>query len=237
MSRQGGTARNRAGRARPLRPHTAAMRKPKQPGLNRARILSAAVQEFSARGIKGASMNAIAERTRTTRAMINYYFGGKEQLYLAVLESVYRGIREAEGKLNLDHLSPANAVRHLVGFTFDYYLAHPGFVNLVVAENQARGRYLKKSRPMRSLNLSIIDLLRRVIRRGKQEGTFRRNADAIDVHMAISALGFFNVANQHTFGTIFQRQLGAKGDVARRRALVAEIVLAYLRGKSDDRRR
>ena len=42
---------------------------------------------------------------------------------------------------------------------------------------------------------------------------FRADVDAIDVHMAIAALGMFNVTNQYTFGAIFQRAMGAKGDV------------------------
>ena len=46
--------------------------------------------------------------------------------------------------------------------------------------------------------------------------------------MAIAALGLFNVTNQYTFGAIFQRDMGAKGDVRRRRELVADVVLGYL---------
>ena len=38
----------------------------------------------------------------------------------------------------------------------------------------------------------------------------------------------FNVTNQYTFGTLFQREMGAKGDVARRRATVVDIVLSWL---------
>src|SRR5256885_14204585 len=130
----------------------AAMRKPKAPEANRARILGAALDEFAARGFKGASMDAIAARTHTTRALINYYFGGKEKLYIAVLEQVYAEIREAEGELDLDHLAPVDAVRRIVEFTYNYYLEHEGFVRLVVAENQAKGRQFRKSKAMRSLN-------------------------------------------------------------------------------------
>src|SRR6188474_1700146 len=101
---------------------TSAMRKPKAPEANRVRILTSAVAEFSLRGFKGASMDAIAARTETTRALINYYFGSKEKLYLAVLERVYAEIREAEKDLELDHLSPADAIRRIVEFTYDYYV-------------------------------------------------------------------------------------------------------------------
>ncbi|HJS78142.1 MAG TPA: TetR/AcrR family transcriptional regulator [Burkholderiales bacterium] len=217
------------GRGREKARH-AAMRKPKAPEANRAGIVAAAIDEFAARGFKGASMDAIAARTHTTRALINYYFGSKEKLYIAVLEHVYAEIREAEAKLDLDHLPPADAVRRIVEFTYNYYLTHEGFVRLVVAENQARGRHLKKSRAMRTLNRPIIDRLARVITRGQAEGLFRGDADSVEMHKAIAALGMFNVTNQYTFGAIFQRDMGAKGDVGRRRAMVADLILSYLTG-------
>ncbi len=206
----------------------AAMRKPKAPEANRARIVRAAIDEFAARGFKGASMDAIADRTDTTRALINYYFGSKEKVYLAVLEHVYSEIRQAEGFLDLDHLDPTAAIRRIVEFTFTYYLEHEGFVRLVVAENQARGRHFRKSKTMRSLNRPIIETLARVLARGQADGSFRADANAVEVHMAIAALGLFNVTNQYTFGAIFQIHMGAKGDVLRRRELVAEVILGYL---------
>src|SRR5687768_17419424 len=146
----------------------AAMRKPKAPAANRARIVQAATDEFAARGFKGASMDAIAARTHTTRALINYYFGSKEKLYIAVLEQVYGEIREAEGQLDLEHLDPVAAIRRIVEFTYRYYLEHEGFVRIVVAENQARGRHLRKSKAMRTLNRPIIERLAGVIARGQR---------------------------------------------------------------------
>jgi AcrR family transcriptional regulator len=204
------------------------MRKPKDPAANRASILRAATDEFAARGFKGASMDAIAARTHTTRALINYYFGSKEQLYLAVLEGVYAEIREAEGELDLDHLEPAAAIRRIVEFTYHYYLEHEGFVRIVVAENQARGRHLKKSKAMRTLNRPIIERLARVIQRGQAAGLFRKDADPVEIHKAIAALGMVNVTNQYTFGAIFQREMGAKGDVARRHEIIADMIVGYL---------
>ncbi|MEO8302712.1 MAG: TetR/AcrR family transcriptional regulator [Betaproteobacteria bacterium] len=212
---------------------SAAMRKPKAPEANRAKILQAAVAEFASRGFKGASMDAIAAGTNTTRALINYYFGGKEKLYLTVLENVYAEIRHAESFLDLDHLEPTEAIRSIVEFTYNYYLEHEDFVRLVVAENQARGRHMKKSAAMRTVNRPIIDTLGGVIARGQVDDIFRADVDAIDVHMAIAALGMFNVTNQYTFGAIFQRAMGAKGDVPRRRRMVVEVVLRWLKPELD----
>ncbi len=191
---------------------TTAMRKPKAPEANRARILAAATTEFASRGFKGASMDAIAARTDTTRALINYYFGSKERFYLAVLEHVYAEIRAAEINLDLDHLPPVEAIRRIVEFTYNYYLEHEGFVRLVVAENQARGRHLKKSQAMRTAQpADRRDAWRASSRAGQADGSFRADVDPVDVHKSIAALGMFNVTNQYTFGAIFQREMGAQG--------------------------
>src|SRR6476646_1132043 len=93
---------------------TAAMRKPKAPAANRAGIVAAAIDEFAARGFKGASLAAIAARTHTTRARINCDCGSKEKLYIAVREPDYGEIREAEGGLDLGHRAPVEALRRIV---------------------------------------------------------------------------------------------------------------------------
>jgi AcrR family transcriptional regulator len=211
-----------------LSSRTSAMRKPKAPEANRSRILAAAVAEFASRGFKGASMDDVAARTETTRALINYYFGSKEKLYREVLERVYAEIRDAERQIDLDHLPPIEAIARIVEFTYNYYVTHEDFVRLVVAENQARGRHLRKSAAMRKLNRPIIDALGGVLSRGQAQGIFRTDIDPIDVHMSIAALGMFNVTNQFTFGAIFQRAMGATGDVARRRRMVVDIVVSWL---------
>ncbi|MCF5386877.1 TetR family transcriptional regulator, partial [Pseudomonas syringae] len=52
------------------------------PEKTREDILQAAVAEFVAHGLSGARVDAIAERTKTSKRMIYYYFGSKEQLYV-----------------------------------------------------------------------------------------------------------------------------------------------------------
>jgi AcrR family transcriptional regulator len=178
-------------------------------------------------------MDAIASRTHTTRALINYYFGSKDKLYVAVLEHVYAEIREAEARLEIEHLAPLEAIRRVVAFTYHYYVEHENFVQLVVAENQARGRHLGKSVSMQALNRPIVDRLAGVIERGQRSGIFRPDADPVEVHKAIAALGIFNMTNRHTFGAIFQREMGAKGDVHGRCLVATDIVISYLTNLSQ----
>jgi TetR/AcrR family transcriptional regulator len=59
---------------------------------SRARILDAAIQEFSENGLAGARTEQIAEAAGVNKALIYYYFQGKEALYVAALESVAQRI-------------------------------------------------------------------------------------------------------------------------------------------------
>lgn len=205
-----------------------AMRKPKDPEQTRAAIVAAATDEFALHGLNGARLEAIAKRTRTTRAMIYYYFGNREGLYRAALEDAYRKIRVAESELDLAHMESSAAMRRLVEFVFDYYQRNPSFVALVVAENQCGGRHIRKVHKLRTFNLSIIDTLQQVLDRGAENGTFRPGLDAIDVHLAISALGFFQIANRHTFGYIFRRDFSNPRQIAEHRRLVVDVMLSYV---------
>jgi AcrR family transcriptional regulator len=199
------------------------------PERTRADILEVATREFAEKGLAGARIDAIAEAMRTSKRMIYYYFGGKEGLYLEVLEEAYRRIRAIESEAQLDDLPPEDALRKLVSHTVDYQWAHPEFVRLVQNENIHRAQVLAQSKTIRKLNVPAIDGLKRVIERGQKAGVFRAGIDAIDLHMTISALSVFNVANRHTFALIFDRDLDARGAWVARRDSIVETVVRFVR--------
>jgi AcrR family transcriptional regulator len=199
------------------------------PERTRADILEAATREFAEKGLAGARVDLIAEATRTSKRMIYYYFGSKEGLYVAVLEQEYRRIREAEARLHLEDLPPEDALRRLVGSTVDYHLGHPDFTRLVMTENIHRGQYLAQSQVIQSLNVPAIDAVSRVYERGLAAGVFRSGIDPVDLHMSISALALFNVANKHTFSLIFKRELDSPAAVVARRDSIVEMVVRFVR--------
>jgi AcrR family transcriptional regulator len=194
-----------------------------------ADIIEVATHEFSEKGLAGARIDVIAEAMRTSKRMIYYYFGSKEGLYIAVLEEAYRRIRTIETELHLEDLAPEDALRKLVGFTVDYQLANPDFIRLVMTENIHRGEYLAQSKAIRKLNVPAIQGLAGVYERGVAAGVFRSGLDMIDLHMSISALSVFNVANRHTFSLIFQRDLESPAALIARRDSIIEMVVRFVR--------
>src|SRR5580658_10403844 len=117
----------------------------RDPERTRREILDGATGEFARNGCSGARVDDIAAKTRTTKRMIYYYFGGKEQLYIAVLEQAYSVARDAERRLDVDHLDPVSAIRTLAELTFDHHEFHPDFISLVAVENIHRGEFIAKS--------------------------------------------------------------------------------------------
>jgi AcrR family transcriptional regulator len=198
------------------------------PAASRRNILEVAIREFAKKGLAGARVDEIAAQTSTSKRMIYYYFGGKQALYLAALEEAYRSIRQIEGTLHLETLPPEEAMRTLIGFTFDYQAGNPDFVRLVMNENMHHGRYLAQSASIKDLNIPAIDGIRDIYARGCAQGLFRPGLDPIDLHASISALCFFNVSNQHTFSLIFKRDLMAPEAYAQRRRNVIDLILRYM---------
>jgi AcrR family transcriptional regulator len=194
----------------------------------RAEILQIAADEFAEHGFAGARVDRIAAQMRTTKRMIYYYFGSKEDLYLAVLERAYAAIRRAEQEIDVDHLDPISAIRRLAELTFDHHEANPSFLRLVSIENIHRAEHLRRSSQIANLNVPAIDLIARILERGYASGAFVRRVDAIDLHMMISAFCVFRVSNQHTFGVLFDRDLTSPDLRDRYRKMLADMVVSYL---------
>jgi AcrR family transcriptional regulator len=199
------------------------------PDATRENILKIASEEFVASGFSGARVDEIAERTKTSKRMIYYYFGSKEGLYLAVLEQAYTRIRALESSLHLEDMPPEEAMRKLVESTFDHDDANPDFVRLVSIENIHRAEHMKRSQILSQTNVAIIDIISQILKRGLAEGVFRRDVDAIDLHMMISAQCFFRVSNRHTFGAIFDRDLDDAELKNRHKAMISDAIIAFLK--------
>jgi AcrR family transcriptional regulator len=194
----------------------------------KADILAVATAEFADRGYAGARINEIADKTSTTKRMIYYYFGGKEGLYVAVLEQAYGLIRTLEQQLDVEHLDPVEAVRELAGLTFDHHESHPDFIRLVSIENIHRAEHLARSNVLSGLANPAIGVLSTILQRGWDAGVFREDVDALDVHQVISAFCVFRTANRHTFGAIFGRDLLDPAGRDHQRRMLGDLVVTYL---------
>lgn len=191
-------------------------------------ILDVARQEFATKGLSGARVDEIAARTQTSKRMIYYYYGDKEGLYRSVLEEAYDRLRTAERNLELSGLSPPEALRKLAGFLFDHHSDNPDFVRLVAIENIHHAENLKKSAIITDLNLSAIEIVREFYERGVAQGLFRAGLDPRGIHLTMSALAFYNVANRYTIMNLFKHDMLAPAARAARRTEVIDTVMRFV---------
>jgi AcrR family transcriptional regulator len=194
----------------------------------RSELIEVATAVFAEQGYSGARVDEIAERTRTTKRMIYYYFGGKEQLYLAVLENAYRGIREAEQRVQVDHVDPVAAIRSVAELTFDHHIKHQEFIRLVSIENIHRGEFIGRLDSLRTLGQPATSLLDQILADGRKQGVFRDDVDALDVHIVISSYCVFQVANRYTFGYLFDIDFTDQRTHAHLRRMLGDVVVGWL---------
>ncbi|HYP84511.1 TetR/AcrR family transcriptional regulator [Variovorax sp.] len=191
-------------------------------------ILEAAREEFSLHGLAGARVDRIAERADVNKRLIYYYFGSKDDLFLAVLEGVYADIRAAEKKLHLLELSPPEAIARLTEFTWNYYLEHPEFITLLNSANLHQARHLAKSQRVREMNSPLIQTLGEILEQGRRDGVLRGGIDPVQLYISIAGLAYFYLSNNHTLSAIFGRDLMTRKAHAERLSHMRDVVLGYV---------
>jgi hypothetical protein len=125
----------------------------------------------------------------------------------------------------VERLDPIAAIRRLAELTFDHHGAHPDFIRLSTCA--ARSASPASIPP-------AIELIASILERGRAAGSFVADVDAVDLHMMISAFCVFRIANRHTFGSLFKRDLTSPQLRDHYRRMLGDMVVAYLtRGRPN----
>ncbi|CAM2144102.1 TetR/AcrR family transcriptional regulator [Pararobbsia alpina] len=196
----------------------------------RARIFKMAVREFADKGFSGARVETIASRAKVNIRMIYHYFGGKEALYIEVLEHVLSNLRDEERKLELDveRIEPATGILQLYDFTEQHFSAHPELLNLLSAENLNRARFLKRSKLIPKISSPVLDLLRTLIARGEAHGVLRPGIDPLHLYVLLVSLCYFHKSNAYTISRMFETDMLTAEWQAAHREQAHQVIQAYL---------
>jgi TetR/AcrR family transcriptional regulator len=100
----------------------------------RTRILEAAVREFSENGLAGARTEQIASAAGVNKALLYYYFEGKEKLYAAALEMVASRVRDRSMAVFLREATPGERLLRAALDHFDRILTQREFQSLMQQE-------------------------------------------------------------------------------------------------------
>lgn len=205
----------------------------RDPERTEADILQAAVREFAEHGYHGARVARIAKAARCNPRMIYHYFGGKEPLYVAALDSVYAEIRNREAGLNLSEGDAVAGLKRLVAFTFDYFHENPDFLHLTRNENMLGGRFIRRSQMIRSMSQPLTVSIGRLLDRGVAAGQVHHRPDPLQLYLSIVALSAHHLNNAATLSTTFGTDLSDEAWRAERRNHVVTMILRSV-GVTED---
>lgn len=198
-------------------------------------ILDAALAEFANYGFAGARIDAIVARTKTSKRMVYYHFGGKEGLYTATLEYAYRKVSPDAVSARLDALPPLEALETFACSAFDQFCKTPDFIRLALQENLQGGRYYEKSPALRKMNRERLGVVERIVERGWADGSMRDDVSALDVYINFVGLCAYHISARHSYEAFFDLDWSDPEVMRARRKSICDAIVRYVRrldGKS-----
>lgn len=203
-------------------------RKPRDAAGSREAILKSALVEFSTKGYSGARVDEIAKRAGVSKPLIYEYFGDKDAVYAAALKETYVQIRAGEETLDMEDLSPEEAISALVIFTMDHYRKNPWFIRMLNTENLRGGTTIRDIDNLSGIQSTLVSKLTSVLEKGHSLGVFRSEIDPVELYIFIASLCYFPISNIHTLRNVFECPIDDAW-LERRGVEAAEMVVRYLR--------
>lgn len=201
----------------------------RDPVAARARLLQAAVDEFSTHGYSGARTERIAQSAGTNIRMLYHYFGGKDALYVVVLETVLADLRHDELQLDAEALPPMEGLLRIFDFVAGHFAAHPQLRQLLAFENLNEARHLARSERIPEMATPVLNLIRKLLARGAATGEVRKGVDALHLYVAMVSLSYYGRAHAYTLTRIFNKDLQKPAWQRAHLKLTRAMVEAYLR--------
>lgn len=195
--------------------------------ITKEKILAAAEEVFSEKGIAGARVDEIAELSGVNKRMIYVYFGNKEQLYESVLRRVYGSLADMESGFDVS-LPADEALRKIILDSFRNLEQNPNFVSLVMRENLNRAKYVDTSGIVPIKSKSIVTV-QTIIQKGISEGIFRNDIDINEIVFAINMYVFSYFSNIYTMPKLVEIDLSDKDKRKKRAGMLADMIIGYLK--------
>ncbi len=199
----------------------------KRSDATKQKILQAAEQAFAEKGLYGARVDEITELAGINKRMIYAHFGSKENLYVAVLDEVYKRLAESEQALLNRELDCIEMVKCCIEHAFTYLYENPTFVKIVLWENLNQAEYLKKTGAKAAKNIAFA-LLRKVIEQGMAQGVFRSDIDVEDLVLSTQMFCYSYYSNIYTMGYIMNANYFNRKEMNHRCAHITDMILRYI---------
>jgi AcrR family transcriptional regulator len=194
---------------------------------SRVDILAAAEAEFSEKGLFGTRIDEIAEKANINKRMIYEYFGNKEDLYKAVLISVYSRLSIKELGLLYEDISCTEAIKKMISLYFEFLRDNPTYVNLILWENLNKGKYIQDI-DFSTIKDPTIEQMKKIISNGINVGVFKEEIDTDQVILSLLTYTFSYFSNRYTLSKLLGRKLDSEENIKNRIENVTEMFLEYM---------
>lgn len=170
--------------------------------MKKERILSAAEELFAEKGFTGTSVRDISKRAKVNIAMINYYFGSKENLMkeLATRNAAYAA-GFLEDLVNRTELTPYEKLKQWVSFYVDKIFGSYRFHNILSRQMSLFTEDELKSQLIQ-IKLKNFNLVKDLVVEGQQKGDFRT-----DIDLEFTVATFVGTVSQITLSREFYKTL------------------------------
>lgn len=186
-----------------------------------AAIRAAAIAEFSQKGLRGTSTQAIAERAGLTKPQLHYYIEGKEELYEELLNSI---VADWKGMWDTGSTDPAKVLGDYIRSKIHLAFDKPEISRIFTREVLDGGRNLERFWPgARQQTRNKVETINGWIARG-----LIKPVDAHTLLFSIWAMTQFYADSALQVQQL--RKPGEEGWVPERQALVEELTRFVLRG-------
>jgi TetR/AcrR family transcriptional regulator len=178
---------------------------------SRKAILDAAETLFAERGFEAVSLHEIGDAAGLSGGTPNYFFGSKQDLYVAVLERVFVDREEATTRA----FEPVRAwcksarggslrqpLTRAIESYMSFLLARPAFVRLIVREELRGGEGLRRAQLEAAAMREALAAVRAVARKRSL-----RRFDVDDAVLVLVSLTFSPLSQQSTFMAALGRDL------------------------------
>ena len=139
--------------------------------------------------------------------MLYHYFGGKDGLYISVLEEVIGQLRTHELQLDFSHVDPVDGIVQMFDFIDGHFATHPELRNLLAFENLGRAAHLKRSARIPQMSSPVLALIGALLQRGEALGVVRPGIDPLHLYVAIASLAYYAKSHAYTLSRIFQQDM------------------------------
>ncbi|RBQ04909.1 TetR/AcrR family transcriptional regulator [Pedobacter miscanthi] len=146
-------------------------------------ILDAAEKLFCETGYEGTSTRQIAKESGANMAMINYYFGSKEGVFMEIMNERIAGFASQLKIINEDKISALEKLHRVIEGYVNRIMSNIAFHKMMHRELSLtqRPEMYDKIKDAMSHNMQLID---RIITDGIEDGTFNK----VDVRMVIATI-------------------------------------------------